>query len=37
MHTDNIQIVAKGPAVVGGEVSIGIAGKIKEDHTLALL
>lgn len=34
---DIIQIVAKGPAVVDDEASIGVVGKIKEDHTLALL
>ncbi len=31
------QICALGPAVVGGETSLGINGKIKDDYTLALL
>ncbi|KAK2623661.1 hypothetical protein QTJ16_006842 [Diplocarpon rosae] len=31
------EIFARGPAVVGGEASVGVNGKIREDHTLALL
>ncbi|ATZ57787.1 hypothetical protein BCIN_15g03200 [Botrytis cinerea B05.10] len=31
------QIIVRGPAVVGGEADLGIAGKIKPDHTLALI
>jgi long-subunit acyl-CoA synthetase (AMP-forming) len=31
------EIYALGPAVVGGETSLGINGKIKDDYTLALL
>jgi len=31
------EIVACGPAVVGGEAALGIVGRIQEDHTLALL
>ncbi|KAG0646444.1 hypothetical protein D0Z07_7553 [Hyphodiscus hymeniophilus] len=31
------EIIARGPAVVGGEASIGVVGKIQADHTLALL
>ena len=34
---DEIQIIARGPAVVGGEASIGVSGKIKADYTLAIL
>jgi len=30
-------VFARGPAVVGGEAPLGISGKIREDHTLALL
>ncbi|CZT43190.1 uncharacterized protein RSE6_03188 [Rhynchosporium secalis] len=30
-------IFVRGPAVVGGEAPLGISGKIREDHTLALL
>jgi len=38
--TDHIsagEIIAEGPAVVGGKATLGIVGKMKEDHTLALL
>ncbi|CAD6452583.1 bba7797b-bae2-47ab-a55b-87d3c5f44b27 [Sclerotinia trifoliorum] len=31
------EIIVGGPAVAGGEAHLGIAGKIKPDHTLALL
>ncbi|TGO64403.1 hypothetical protein BCON_0007g00530 [Botryotinia convoluta] len=31
------QITVRGPAVVGGEADLGIAGKMKPDHTLALI
>ncbi|KAF7859621.1 hypothetical protein EAF04_008700 [Stromatinia cepivora] len=31
------EIIVRGPAVAGGEANLGIAGKIKPDHTLALL
>ncbi|KAA8564413.1 hypothetical protein EYC84_011351 [Monilinia fructicola] len=31
------EIIVRGPAVVGEEADLGIAGKIKPDHTLALL
>ncbi|KAK6580904.1 hypothetical protein PZA11_006392 [Diplocarpon coronariae] len=31
------EIFARGPAVVGGEASVGMSGKIREDYTLALL
>ncbi|PMD37444.1 hypothetical protein L207DRAFT_531732 [Hyaloscypha variabilis F] len=31
------EIYARGPAVVGEEASLGVTGKIKSDHTLALL
>jgi len=31
------EIYTRGPAVVGEETSLGITGKIKSDHTLALL
>lgn len=34
---DQHQIIVRGPAVVGDEAALGIAGKIKPDHTLALL
>lgn len=37
IFTDLPQIVAKGPAVVGGVASLGVSGKMKDDHTLALL
>ena len=32
-----MKVIAKGPAVVSGEASIGAVGKIKGDHTLSLL
>lgn len=35
--TDDVQVIARGPAVVGGEASLGVTGKIREDHTLLLL
>ncbi|RFU33475.1 hypothetical protein B7463_g2848, partial [Scytalidium lignicola] len=31
------EIFARGPAVVGGEASLNIVGRFKEDHTLALV
>ncbi|OBT67465.1 hypothetical protein VE03_03062 [Pseudogymnoascus sp. 23342-1-I1] len=31
------EVVARGPAVVGGEASLGIVGRINEDNTLAYL
>lgn len=31
------EVVARGPAVVGGEASLGIIGRINEDNTLAYL
>jgi hypothetical protein len=34
---NNLQIIARGPAVVGGEATLGVNGKIKADHTLAIL
>lgn len=35
--TNRVQIIARGPAVVGGEAALEVVGKIKEDHTLALV
>jgi len=38
--TDTIsagEIVVRGPAVINGEASLGVEGRIKADHTLALL
>jgi acyl-CoA synthetase (AMP-forming)/AMP-acid ligase II len=38
MTTDDIavgEVVARGPAVVGGEAAFGVVGTIKDDHTLA--
>lgn len=29
------QIVVKGPSVAGGEVNVGVPGKIRHDNTLA--
>ena len=36
-NTDELQIIARGPAVVNGEASLGISGKMNPDHTLGLL
>jgi hypothetical protein len=33
--TNIMQIVVKGPSVAGGEVNVGVAGKIRHDNTLA--
>jgi len=38
INTDDVaigEVVARGPAVVGGEAALGIIGTIREDHTLA--
>ena len=32
---DELQIVARGPCVSGGEASIGVVGKIRDDNTLS--
>lgn len=34
---DANKIVARGPAVVGGEAGLGVVGRINEDQTLAYL
>jgi hypothetical protein len=35
--TDQEQIVARGPAVVGDEAALGVIGTFRDDHTLAYL
>ena len=36
-HADEVQIVARGPAVIDGEAALGVTGRMKPDGTLALL
>jgi hypothetical protein len=35
--TDESQIVARGPAVIGNEAALGVIGTFRDDHTLAYL
>lgn len=35
--TNNLQVFARGPAVVGGVAPLGMSAKIREDQTLAML